>query len=190
MHVIHRLRNFIFSPASASHTQDRMATSMNQSQRLIDRVFGWVALLALLIALASVSWRATAQRQSDEYKVGQRMDGIGDVRFSTSSKTLVLWVDSRCHFCTESMAFYRHLSQQANNDRLVVVGREPAEVLQNYLARFHVSAARVVSVGDSTLRFRGTPTLLLVGQDSVIRGVWTGKLQSDKKEREVLNVLE
>jgi hypothetical protein len=65
---------------------------------------------------------------------------------------------------------------------------EPATELREWVAKFGITPDEIVSVGDLPLEFKGTPTVLLVGADSVIRRVWYGVIDSDD-ESAVMNAL-
>ena len=88
------------------------------------------------------------------------------------------------------MPFYRRLTTQLGRARVVVMGREPIQVLQAYVEEFGVRPTQVVSVGERVLKFRGTPTLVLVGTDAVVRSVWFGRRQTTAEEEAVIRGLE
>jgi hypothetical protein len=40
------------------------------------------------------------------------------------------------------------------------------------------------------LKFRGTPTVLLIGSDSLVRSIWYGRRQNAIQEEEIITRLE
>lgn len=118
--------------------------------------------------------------------VGDRLAPITGIDFSASPRTLVMAVQSSCHFCSESMAFYRELGQRRSAaNRLAVVAPDDVETAKKYVAA-HGFAPDLVATSDLTaLNVRGTPTLLLVNAAGVIERVWMGKLTA-QREQEVL----
>jgi hypothetical protein len=124
------------------------------------------------------------------YKPGERLTSTKALTFTTASQTLILITASNCHFCTESMPFYRTLVDQAHavGARLVAATAEPLDMNRQYLRSNGVNVDDVISSIENGLRFRGTPTLVLVSSNGEVVNAWDGKLPEDK-EREVFATL-
>jgi hypothetical protein len=138
-----------------------------------------VAMLATCVLASSAiiyKLRAESPRSSPEpFKVGAHIDHIAAGAYSGSPYTLIMYVRSTCHFCTESMPFYRTLVHDhvgTGNLRLVVAAGEPAETSRSYLAGHQVSVDDILSVSTGV----PTPTLVLVDRNGVVRKVWLGRL--------------
>ncbi len=156
----------------------------------VDKMLYLSALLATLVAGGTVVWSTVARRPPPQYAVGDRFDGVPSLDLRAAPSTLVIWVSSRCGACTASMPFYRQLTAGQHRVRLVVMGQEPADLLHDYVDAFGVRPAQVISTGDSTLKFVGTPTVLLIGVDSVVQSVWYGRRQSPADEMDIIRRLE
>jgi hypothetical protein len=94
---------------------------------------------------------------------------------SSARYTLVMYVRSTCHFCTESMSFYQGLSQEhaaGAKWKWVVAAAEPVAAARAYLASHKVVPDDVLSVEPGV----PTPTLVLVDQNGIIKKVWMGAL--------------
>ena len=63
----------------------------------------------------------------------------------------------------------------------MVVGYEPAEVLEAYVKAYGFEPDLVVSAPPKSLRTRGTPTLMLAAPDAVLADVWRGQLNPDQE---------
>ena len=115
------------------------------------------------------------------YQPSDVMDPIPDVDFAASEKTLVLFVSSRCRFCTDSAPFYRQLigaTPRTGGVRFVAAGVEPREVLASYLRELSVEVDAIVSFpGPPPRRVRGTPTLVLVNSEGQVDLSWVGMLR-------------
>ena len=154
-------------------------------------ILDMAATLAVLAAAGVVLYSGTLGRVPTSggapavYKPGDRFENIPGLTLSNSGPTLVMWVQSRCHFCTESMPFYKTLMAEHARARIVVIGVEPVDVLQKYLSDHMLIPDQIVSVPQRSVKLAGTPTLVLVGADGVVRSVWPGKLPDAAAEVEV-----
>jgi hypothetical protein len=118
--------------------------------------------------------------------VGDRLATIAGLDLTASPRTLVLAIQSSCHFCSESMAFYRELAQRHGPSvRLVVVAPDDQTAARRYVTDHGFSPDAIVTSDLLALNVGGTPTLMLAGATGVIEHVWMGKL-SAAREQEVL----
>jgi hypothetical protein len=118
-------------------------------------------------------------------RVGERLDLPGQ-KWNSARMTLVLAINSRCHFCEESLPSYRKLSSlrhsaEGKRYQLVAVSQEPRDSLSGFLQRSGVDVDEILSVPLSTLRIRGTPTVVVADSSGVARYVFVGKLNPDKE---------
>jgi len=111
-----------------------------------------------------------------------------------ASRALVVAVSPTCHFCNDSLPFYKHLVDQRNQQGSAVkfvaaVPTEDAKAPET--AKFNgagVQPDNVVQIDFSKIKVPGTPTLLLVDNNGKVLNVWVGKLDGSG-EKEVLKVL-
>ena len=157
-----------------------------------------VSSIAMVVAAAVLVWKATtlsdvgAPRAGPPtpaaYKIGDRLEEVIGLDVTLAKKTLVLYLRSKCKFCTASMPFYRTLAQRNGAVQLAVVGPESEEVLRDYVVQHSFVPDAVVSVPVGRLRFGGTPTLALLDTDGRMLAIWRGQLPPDK-EAEVRQAL-
>ena len=152
----------------------------------IDRILYMSAAIAVVLATASVTWAKVNRRPPSMYVPGERFGPVPELSLPEGGDTLVAWIDSRCGACTASMPFYSRLTALAKHTQVVLLGREPAGDLRDYASAYDVKPAHIVSVGDLPLKFAGTPTLVLVGPDAVVRAVWFGRRETIEQEAEVI----
>jgi len=111
-----------------------------------------------------------------------------------ASRALVVAVSPTCHFCNDSLPFYKHLVDQRNQQGSAVkfVAAVPNEESRApETAKFTgagVQPDSVVPIDFSAIKIPGTPTLLLVDNNGKVLNVWVGKLD-DRHEKEVLKTL-
>lgn len=115
---------------------------------------------------------------------------IPDVQFSEYDKTLILALQTGCHFCSESAPFYQKLQETVKGKNIKLVAVLPSDVSssQEYLKKLGLSNIEPKELPLNSLQVSGTPTLVLVNAKGEIIDSWVGKLNSEK-ESEVLNKL-
>lgn len=159
----------------------------------VDAVVNFVILTTCFLIISAMIDRRRAiggsNNQGQAIQINQRADDIPGVIYAKANATIVLHLKSTCPFCTESMEFYRRLAARAKEKgdvQVVVVGTEPAEVLNDYLRDHDFRPTYVVS---SQTRPQPTPTLITIDRGGVVRKVWLGQ-QSRQGEAAVLRSLD
>lgn len=139
--------------------------------------------------------RATAPQPS-EFVPGDKLPQDAGVNLAQADYTLLMFLSSRCGYCTASMPFYNRLSKARADSvasiQLAALSAEPHEVLERYLAEHAVTLDAAVGLSPGQfrdMRVRGTPTLILATRDGIVRNVWRGRLAEDQ-EAEVLAAVE
>jgi len=131
---------------------------------------------------------ATSQKRSIQAGTKLSLPGID---WSKSDRTLLLALSTTCHFCSESAPFYQKLQQQKSNDvRLVAVLPQSVEDSKNYLTKLGVSVGEVVQASLASVSVSGTPTLMLIDNNGVIKDSWLGKLADGEAEKFLGRIVE
>ena len=152
-----------------------------------------VAVLSIVLGkdyLLSGVQPDTRSPESPAVTAGTRLS-LRDVNWAENKRTLLMVLSDGCRFCTESAEFYKKLAQERvkrNDVRIVAVLPQEISVARAYLNKLGVSVDDVRQSPLNVVGVKGTPTLILVDDDGVIRGSWLGK-QPAEKELEVLNRL-
>jgi hypothetical protein len=144
-----------------------------------------ITCAAILAVLGRQTWGTKPERPV--IQAGQRLE-IPGVKFTEGRKTLVMALQTGCHFCTESAPFYREILKAFEGKQNVeALGAfpQPEPDARKYLREHGLSLDKVVEVKPGTLKIGGTPTLLLISHKGIVERVWLGKLPP-KVEREVL----
>lgn len=105
------------------------------------------------------------------------------IDWSRNKQTLVMVLSNQCHFCTESAPFYRKLTEIKNGTRLIAILPQDRDSARAYLERLGVSVDEMLQSDLSNMGVRGTPTLVLVKNDGVVRDTWLGKLSPQDEEK-------
>jgi hypothetical protein len=121
--------------------------------------------------------------------IGRHLNVPGLV-WNTSSINTVLFMDTHCSICNASMPFYRTVGEtrrQRGAMRFFVVSAESPEVVAAHLQKEGVSPDGVYRI-PQTAGLRGTPTLLVVDEQGIVRRAFEGGLTPARQE-ELLKVL-
>jgi thioredoxin-related protein len=125
---------------------------------------------------------------------GERFDQLKAVLPAGTERALVVAVSPGCHFCDESMPFYKQLLEQRNQkgSPVKVIAAVPAETMKaeesQKLAGAGAQPDSLVQLDFAAVKVAGTPTVLHVDNDGKVLDVWVGKLD-ESGEKEVLKVL-
>jgi hypothetical protein len=119
---------------------------------------------------------------------GSRVDAVPTP--AAGSRTLVMALQTTCHFCSESAPFYRELTKAAagHGVHLVAVLPQPIDQSREYLAGMGIEGVDVQQRTLPSVGVLGTPTLILVNDKGVATKVWVGKLP-EAAEQEVYAAL-
>lgn len=113
------------------------------------------------------------------------------VDWAKNGQTLLLVLSSDCRYCTESAPFYQRLTRETAgraNVQLIAVFPQEVEEGRKYLENLSVTINDVRQAAPSSTGAGGTPTLILVDANGVVKNSWVGKL-SAPEESEILNQL-
>jgi hypothetical protein len=98
---------------------------------------------------------------------------------------LVLVLQIGCHFCEQSMPFYRTLTRGALSDgrQLVYVMPNAVEDSRRYLQEQGLPAGQVLRSDLAPIEVSGTPTLVLLSPADTVDQVWVGALDGEGERR-------
>jgi hypothetical protein len=121
--------------------------------------------------------------------VGKQLPLVGLPSAKVGERRVILALSTRCHFCEQSLPFYRELQAlQFADRRFQLIGalpQSPTDV-ENYLQKSGLSVAHLLPYEQlRSAGVRSTPTLIILSSSGVVEGVWVGML-NDARRREVL----
>jgi hypothetical protein len=83
------------------------------------------------------------------------------------------------------MGTFETLIARTSQTQVVAAGRQRAEQLRDYITTHKLRTGVVASAGETPLKLRGTPTVIVIGSDAIIRGIWFGKNEIEAGEQEI-----
>ena len=160
--------------------------SMRATTNRLESCANWAIIVLLLVVLVTAAEHRIQRRPvpnaTNATRIGSKLklDGID---WSTSRSTFVLVISTTCRFCNESEGFYRSLSETAvvSKARLIAVLPQPTTETSKYLRAHSIQTEKVLQSPLGSIGVSGTPTILEVDSDGVIRNSWFGKLGKEKE---------
>jgi hypothetical protein len=150
-----------------------------------------IVLVAILLAVVLVKGYFIAPKQVNTISPGAKIP-IANVDWSAQGETLVLALQKGCHFCAESAPFYRRLAgEAAQHGKVRLLAVLPGELTESkaYLESLGVPVTEMRRVPLSAIPVRGTPTLILVDHNGVVKRVWIGQLPPEQQAEVLAAVL-
>lgn len=148
-----------------------------------------VALIASAVLVKNYLQSKAEQGVPPQIGVGEKFS-LTDVDWKGNGNTLVLALASGCDSCSESAPFYRRLTADLPAERvhITAVLPESVEESREYLRSLKVEIGDVRQGSFQSLKIKGTPTLILVDPEGVVRNVWLGRFPPDK-EQQVIDII-
>ena len=172
-------------PMSAG-TEPSAATRPTKIETLANIMTVVVSLLLSVVLVKQFLLPSRGRRAgAPETAVGANLNGsLPGVDWGKNGRTLVLAISTRCHFCADSMPFFKRIEKERPKDvKLLAVLPQPVEEARKYLDGEGVHVDEVRQASPQSIGVAGTPTLLLVDPRGRVSDVWRGKLQPGDEEK-------
>lgn len=113
---------------------------------------------------------------------------LPNIDWSKNGQSLVIALQTGCHYCTESAPFYQRLAValSARKIPLIAVFPQTIEEGQTYLRSIKVPIDDIRQASLKSIGVQGTPAILLVDNQGEVKTGWFGKL-TQNQESEVLS---
>ena len=106
------------------------------------------------------------------------------VHFSPQRESLVLGISTTCHFCQDSLPFYKKLTSklQGRVNVIAVLPQDQAEA-EAFVKKAGLVGTQVVSDNLGNIGVYGTPTLMIVNGKGKVQSTWVGELTQDRQKQ-------
>ena len=159
----------------------------------LETVTNMAILLAVLILgylfIEKYFLSENTQPQPTEIAKGTKIS-LPEISWEQNKKTLLLVLQKDCHFCSESMPFYKTLVQKSKEKgiKLVAVLPNSREESIQHLKENGVEIQEVIQASSKNINVQGTPTLILTNDKGEVLNSWIGKLPSEKEQEVIGNL--
>ncbi len=151
-----------------------------------------VIVVALAVGYVVLKGRVGGHRTPRSVAVGDRVAPLSGVDWSRHRRTLVLALNSGCHYCQDSAPFYQRLARAkrpgADDLDIVAVFPNDVEAVRQLVKDEGLVIRSVPEVPLEKLGIVGFPTLLLVNGQGRVERTWVGLL-TPRQELDVLSVV-
>ena len=146
-----------------------------------------VIIVALIIGGYFLKERfEPAKPLASSLKAGDDLPGLATYDWKAHDRTLVLALRKGCHFCEDSMPFYRKLAKLEESNRidahLVAVFPDDAPTVHQLVQKEQLPVQALPGVALDRIEVAGTPTLILIDQHGRVSKVWEGALAAPGEE--------
>lgn len=150
-----------------------------------------VILVALSVGGVVLARYASSYHAPRSVAAGDRLANLPGLDWSQHRRTLVLALNTGCHFCEDSVPFYQKLAQAqrpgASDPELVAVFPNEPEAVRQFIERDNLSLRSMSGVPFEKIGVEATPTLILVNREGKVEQAWVGLLTS-RQEMDLLKL--
>lgn len=153
-----------------------------ERSRTITKLLDKLANLALIVGVAVFlfilfrdgAFRHKTPGNSPRSLVGTSVSLPG-VQLNQNHNTVLLAISTTCHFCQESVPFYKELSA-ATQEKVDLIAVLPQSLVESktFLQKAGVSAKTLISADLNSIGIHGTPTILLLDPQGNVKQEWRG----------------
>jgi hypothetical protein len=163
---------------------------MEAPVRIIEKFANIAIIVAVVVFLTVVIRGGYLRRSPAPDKAPSELIGttisLPGVNFTSRHASLILGISTQCHFCNESLPFYKQIADQLRG-RVAVIAVMPQTEAEggSYLEGAGATGVQVVSAKLSSIGVYATPTVVLVDNSGKVKSAWVGKLD-DAAQQKVL----
>jgi thiol-disulfide isomerase/thioredoxin len=114
---------------------------------------------------------------------GERLN-VPNVDWKQNKKSLVFFLKKDCAYCASSAPFYRQLIAEASKRNVTSLAILPNSIdeANKYLKYLELPIENVQTGSLSSYKIPGTPTVLFVNSQGIVRSAWFGVAPGREKE--------
>jgi thiol-disulfide isomerase/thioredoxin len=121
--------------------------------------------------------------RSPRINAGERLN-VPTVDWAQNKKSLVFFLKKDCPYCSSGAAFYRQLMDEASkrNVKCIAVLPNSHEEARKYLQYIELQFETIYTGPIEDNKISGTPTIVFVDQNGIVKSVWIGAQTDREKE--------
>jgi peroxiredoxin len=114
---------------------------------------------------------------------GERLN-VPNVDWENNQKSLVFFLKKDCVYCTSSAPFYRQLIEDAakRNVKWLAILPNSLEEGRQYIQSLALPIDNVQTGSLASYKIPGTPSVMFVDRQGVVKGVWIGSFPGQEKQ--------
>jgi thioredoxin-related protein len=156
-----------------------------------------IAVLSVaIVVLGTFVWKYFTPKSQIQLQAGLQKGTtfaqLPGVDYSNAPKTLLIALSSKCDHCSESLPFYKQVtdkqSENINASHIVAIFPDTQSEVEQFTRQKDLNLDTVAGVDFQALNLIATPTVLLVDNSGKIIDFWIGKLSKDA-EQEIIRAI-
>lgn len=114
---------------------------------------------------------------------GEKLN-VPNIDWEQNKKSLVFFLKKDCVYCTSSAPFYRQLVEEASkrNVKSLAILPDSDQEAREYVKSLELPIDTVQTGSLASYKISGTPTVLFVDRQGIVRNVWFGASREREKE--------
>lgn len=162
--------------------------------KVIERIANLAIIVAVAVFLVLVA-KGKFFRSAPAVPPRSAMAQVGStvslpgVHFPAQRDSLLLGISATCHFCRDSLPFYKQLTAQLQGkvSVIAVLPQKQADA-EAFIRQAGITGAEVVSANLGSIGVYATPTLLLVDSKGKVKSAWVGE-QDQAGQQKILSAV-
>jgi thioredoxin-related protein len=153
-----------------------------------------VCAIAAVVLIRNQFFPPAAPPRPGQAEKGETLAPLKQALPAGTERAMVVALSPTCHFCNESMPFYKKLIDERNSKSspVKVIAAVPSdEAIKEENQKFSAAGVKpdqVIKMDFAAIKVPGTPTVLHVDSNGKILDVWVGK-QDASGEKKILKAL-
>jgi hypothetical protein len=151
-----------------------------------------VIVVALAVGFVVLTSYARSYPASRSIAAGDHLASLPGVDWKQHQRTLVLALNTGCHYCEDSVPFYQviaaAISQGKEDVGAVALFPNNPEAVRQFSSRQAFPIRTLGGVSFEVLHVVATPTLILVDRQGRVEHTWIGELTS-QQEQDLLAII-
>ena len=133
---------------------------------------------------------STGFAKATQVSAGEKLN-VPNVDWQQNRKSLVFFLQKGCRYCDASASFYRQLIADADNKGVQSLAILPNSIedARQYLQSLQLPVKNVQTGSLASYKIHGTPTVLFVDGNGIVKRVWYGAMLGPEEEAEMRNGL-
>jgi peroxiredoxin len=142
-----------------------------------------VVIAAGVLVKRSIFPRQPSPENRPRINAGEKLN-VPNVDWAQNKKSLVFFLKKDCSFCTSSAPFYRQLLEEAAKRQVksLAILPDSDQEAREYIAYLKLPIDTVQTGSLEPYKITGTPTVLFVDRQGIVRNVWFGAAREREKE--------
>ncbi len=153
-----------------------------------------IVVIAVALVVGGIYVRDRYHPPTHAIRAEQRVLRKGDLLASlpgydwqASERTLILALRNGCHYCEDSVPFYKKLEEMTRDGKIknihvVAIFPDDQIVAQEMMKRDGLNLEIIPTVNFQILGISGTPTAILADKSGRVVDSWIGELKQDQQQ--------